>query len=155
MKVTQLCLTHCDPGQSTGIPRLEWVVFPFSRGSSQHRDLTPVSHIKRLLNRILGPMPSEECVRVYVCINCTDLLPSNLVTGIKESKACLINIKKSACLLQKWYWWIMSLSGKIIIDLNFYLYLFVFPYYWFEFLSLFICISWVFLSKHVSWIIEN
>ena len=154
MKVTQLCLTHCDPGQSTGIPRLEWVAFPFSRGSSQHRDLTPVSHIKRLLNRILGPMPSRN-VCMCVCVNCTGLRPSNLVTGIKSLKHVYINIKKSACLLQKWYWCIMSLSGKIIIDLNFCLYLFVFPYYWFEFLSLFICISWVFLSKHVSWVIEN
>ena len=50
MKVTQLCLTLCDPMDYTvhGIlqPRiLEWVAFPFSRGSSQHRDQTQVSCI--------------------------------------------------------------------------------------------------------------
>ena len=50
MKVAQLCLTLCDPMDYTvqGILQariLEWVAFPFSRGSSQSRDQTPVSHI--------------------------------------------------------------------------------------------------------------
>ena len=50
MKVTQLCLTLCNPMDYTvhGIlqPRiLEWVAFPFSRGSSQLRDQTQVSCI--------------------------------------------------------------------------------------------------------------
>ena len=54
MKVTQLCPTLCDPmnyslpGSSVhGILQaimLEWVAFPFSRGSSQTRDQTQVSH---------------------------------------------------------------------------------------------------------------
>ena len=49
MKVAQLCPTLCDPVDYTvyGIlqPRiLEWVVIPFSRGSSQPRDRTQVSH---------------------------------------------------------------------------------------------------------------
>ena len=44
VKVTQLCLTLCDPMGYTvhGILQariLEWVAFPFSRGSSQPRDL--------------------------------------------------------------------------------------------------------------------
>ena len=53
--VTQLCPTLCDsmdyspPGSSVhGIlqPRMvEWVAIPFSRGSSQPRDQTQVSHI--------------------------------------------------------------------------------------------------------------
>ena len=53
--VTQLCPTLCDsmdyspPGSSVhGIlqPRIvEWVAIPFSRGSSQPRDQTQVSHI--------------------------------------------------------------------------------------------------------------
>ena len=48
--MTQSCLTLCDPMDYTvhGIlqPRiLEWVAFPFSRGSSQHRDQTQVSCI--------------------------------------------------------------------------------------------------------------
>ena len=43
VKVTQLCLTLCDPMDYTvhGIHQakiLEWVAFPFSRGSSQPRD---------------------------------------------------------------------------------------------------------------------
>ena len=43
VKVTQPCLTLCDPMDYTvhGILQariLEWVAFPFSRGSSQPRD---------------------------------------------------------------------------------------------------------------------
>ena len=50
VKVTQLCPTLCDPMDSSvhGILQariLEWVAFPFSRGSSQPRDQTQVSHI--------------------------------------------------------------------------------------------------------------
>ena len=50
MKVTQLCPTLCIPTDYTvhGILQariLEWVAFPFSRGSSQPRDQTQVSHI--------------------------------------------------------------------------------------------------------------
>ena len=50
MKVAQSCLTLCDPMDYTvpGILQariLEWVAFPFSRGSSQPRDQTQVSCI--------------------------------------------------------------------------------------------------------------
>ena len=50
MKVARLCLTLCDPIDYTnhGIFQsriLEWVAFPFSRGSSQPRDRTRVSCI--------------------------------------------------------------------------------------------------------------
>ena len=50
VKVTQSCLTLCDPIDYTvhGILQariLEWVAFPFSRGSSQPRDQTQVSRI--------------------------------------------------------------------------------------------------------------
>ena len=49
VKVTQSCPTPCDPMNCVvhGIFQariLEWVTFPFSRGSSQRRDLTQVSH---------------------------------------------------------------------------------------------------------------
>ena len=49
-RITQLCLTLCDLMDSTvlGILQariLEWVAFPFSRGSSQPRDWTRVSCI--------------------------------------------------------------------------------------------------------------
>ena len=50
VKVTQPCPTLCDPMDYTvhGILQariLEWVAFPFSRGSSQPRDQTQVLHI--------------------------------------------------------------------------------------------------------------
>ena len=50
VKVVQSCLTLCDPMGYTvhGILQgriLEWVAFPFSRGSSQPRDRTQVSCI--------------------------------------------------------------------------------------------------------------
>ena len=50
MKVAQLCPTLWDPINYTvhGILKariLEWVAFPISRGSSQPRDGTQVSHI--------------------------------------------------------------------------------------------------------------
>ena len=49
-KFPQSCPTLCDPKDYTvhGILQariLEWVAFPFSRGSSQPRDRTQVSHI--------------------------------------------------------------------------------------------------------------
>ena len=49
VKVTQSCPTLCDLMDYTvhGILQariLEWVTFPFSRGSSQPRDQTQVSH---------------------------------------------------------------------------------------------------------------
>ena len=50
VKVAQWCLTLCEPMECTvhGILQariLEWVAFPFSRGSSQHRNQTRVSCI--------------------------------------------------------------------------------------------------------------
>ena len=50
VKVTQQCQTLCNPMNYTvhGILQariLEWVAFPFSRGSSQLRDRIQVSHI--------------------------------------------------------------------------------------------------------------
>ena len=50
VKVTQSCLTLCDPMDYTvlGILQariLEWVAFPFSRGPSQPRDQTQVSRM--------------------------------------------------------------------------------------------------------------
>ena len=50
MKVAQSCLTLCDSMDNTvcGLLQdriLKWVAVPFSRGSSQPRDRTQVSHI--------------------------------------------------------------------------------------------------------------
>ena len=52
VKVTQLCPTLCDLKDCIvhGILQariLEWAAFPFSRGSSQPRDRTQISHIAR------------------------------------------------------------------------------------------------------------
>ena len=54
VKVAQLCPTLCDPMDYTvhGILQariLEWVAFPFSRGSSQPGDQTQVCGIKYLI----------------------------------------------------------------------------------------------------------
>ena len=50
VKVTQSCPTLCDPMDSTVhgillVRILKWVAFPFSRGASQTRGRTQVSHI--------------------------------------------------------------------------------------------------------------
>ena len=50
MKVTHSYLTLCDPVDYTGheilqARILEWLACPFSRGSSQPKDRTQVSHI--------------------------------------------------------------------------------------------------------------
>ena len=46
VKVAQLCLTLCEPMDwILQAIILEWVAFPFSRGSSQARDQTQVSLI--------------------------------------------------------------------------------------------------------------
>ena len=46
LKVAQSCPTLCDPVDYILQARiLEWVTFPFFRGSSQPRDQTQVSHI--------------------------------------------------------------------------------------------------------------
>ena len=49
LKLAQLCLTLCDPVDLTvrgtfQARILEWVAFPFFRGSTQPRDQTQVSH---------------------------------------------------------------------------------------------------------------
>ena len=43
VKVAQSCLTLCNPLGILQARILEWVAFPFSRGSSQSRDRTQVS----------------------------------------------------------------------------------------------------------------
>ena len=46
MTVAKSCPTVCDPMDYTVHGILEWVAFPFSRGSSQPRDQTQVSCIR-------------------------------------------------------------------------------------------------------------
>ena len=58
MKVTQSCPTFCDPMDYTvheifQARILEWVAFPFSRGSSQSRNWTQVyPHCRRILYQL-------------------------------------------------------------------------------------------------------
>ena len=57
VKVTQSCPTLWDPMDYRvhGIPQariLEWVAFPFSRGSSQTRDQTQVSSSRQILYQL-------------------------------------------------------------------------------------------------------
>ena len=76
--VTQLCPTLCDPMdcnppgslvQGTFWARiLEWVVIPFSRGSSQSRDWTQVSCIAGRFFTV-GATREALCVCVCVCIH--------------------------------------------------------------------------------------
>ena len=78
MKAAQSCLTFGDPRDYTvhGILQariLEWVAFPFSRGSSQLRDRTQVSRIAGRFftcwatgeaNNAKGKIISGNCLRV-------------------------------------------------------------------------------------------
>ena len=58
VKVAQSCLTLCDPMDYTvrGILQariLEWIAFPFSRGSSQPRDSNPgLPHRRQILYQL-------------------------------------------------------------------------------------------------------
>ena len=68
VNVDQLCLTLCDPMDNTvhGILQariLEWVGIPFSRGSSQPRDQTQVSHTA---GRFLPSWATREYLVHYV-----------------------------------------------------------------------------------------
>ena len=59
VKVTQSCPILCNPMDYTvhailQVQILEWVAFPFSRGSSPPRDQTQVSHIAGDLDLIIS-----------------------------------------------------------------------------------------------------
>ena len=65
VKVTQLCLTLCDPMDYTvcfilHARILEWVAFPFSRRSSQPMDGTQVSHIAGRFFTIWATREAQE-----------------------------------------------------------------------------------------------
>ena len=74
--VGQLCSTLCDPMDlahqaplSMGILQariLEWVAMPSSRGSSQPRDQTQVSHIFRLILYHLNHQGSPTYKHYYI-----------------------------------------------------------------------------------------
>ena len=76
VKVAQSCPTLCDPMNYTLYGTLqarilEWVALPFSRGSSQPRDQTQVSHIAGgfFTGRATKEAPSYLNGGVNTCIN--------------------------------------------------------------------------------------
>ena len=92
MKVTHSDPTVCDPTGYTvhGILQasiLEWVAFPFSRGSSQPRDQTQVSHIA---GRFFTAEPQEKLK--YTGVGSLSLLQQ--VFPIQESNQGLLYCRK-------------------------------------------------------------
>ena len=78
VKVTQSCLTLCNPMDYIvhGILQariLEWVAVPFSRGSSQPRDQTQVSHIAGRFTTQLNlytPKPKLLTLKIFHFSSC-------------------------------------------------------------------------------------
>ena len=93
MKVTQLCLTLCDPVESSlpgsfvhGILQariLEWVAIPFSKGSSWPRDWTHVSCLAGRFFTTEPPRKEQRCC--YNILQRTGQLPktNNSLTSLK------------------------------------------------------------------------
>ena len=95
VKVTQPCLTLCDPRDYRvhGILQariLEWVAFSFSRGSSQPRDRTQVSCVAD------GFFTAEP--------------QGKLISKAKSFlKYVILADDKKYCLLKKWFMWLALL----------------------------------------------
>ena len=81
VNVFQSCSTRCDPMDYTELSMariLEWVAFPFSRGSSQPRDRNQVSHIAGGLFTSWATREAQEgseykiahSPRAQFCISC-------------------------------------------------------------------------------------
>ena len=86
MKITQSCLILCNHMGYTvhGILQariLEWVAVPFSRGSSQPRDTTQVSHIA---GRFFTSWATREAIS-----NCPPLFPSSILNTFRLQGAHL------------------------------------------------------------------
>ena len=83
MKITQSCLTLCDPMDYTihgslQAKILDWVTFPFSRGFSQPRDWTQVSnpglpHCRQ----ILYPLSHNGSPKAYSSVHFSHSVVSN------------------------------------------------------------------------------
>ena len=92
VKVTQLCPTFCDPMDYTvhGILQariLEWVAFPFSRGSSQPRDRTQVSCIA---GRFFTIWATRETRSIFNTQESRFEVWLNRKWGLSENKDCTI-----------------------------------------------------------------
>ena len=94
MEVAQLCPTLSDPMDYTvhrilQARKLEWVAFPFSRGSSKPRDQTQVSHIEGRFfiswaTEKLKNLPGPRQTRMLVSLDaedqgCQQCIPNSLL----------------------------------------------------------------------------
>ena len=95
VKLARLCLTVCNPMDCIvyGILQaslLEWVAFPFSRGSSQTRDWTQVSRIAGRFFTSWATRESESEVAQLCPTLCDPMdcsLPGSSVHGIFQAKS--------------------------------------------------------------------
>ena len=93
VKVVQLCLTLCDPMDYTvhGILQariLEWVAFPFSRGSFQPRDQTQVSCIAGRFFTSWVTRKAQTCLNLNIMLlrNGVDRLRTWVATDLQFVK---------------------------------------------------------------------
>ena len=73
MKVAQPCLTLCDPMDCIvhvilQARILEWVAFPFSRGSSQSRNRTQISRIASRILFLPAELQGKTSTQVVHCM---------------------------------------------------------------------------------------
>ena len=90
VKVAQSCPTLCDPMDYRvhGIlqPRiLEWIAFPFSRGSSQPRD-QPRSPTFQSLNQLSHKGSLREATRETNTVLCVNYISIKVKGGNKKAK---------------------------------------------------------------------
>ena len=107
MKVTQSCPTLCNPMDYTvrGIlqaRRLEWVAFPFSRGSSQPRDRSQVSHIAG--GFFISWATREALLRPSKAI---------MFTSLCQHGCCTLIQKKGI-----WKYYSQKVSGSVLNQVN-------------------------------------
>ena len=102
VKVTQSCLTLCDPMDCTvhGILQariLEWVAFPFSRGSSQPRDQTQVSHIAGGFFTIWA---TREVYKMIISTKLLTTMKKKIRSGLFIFQQASIKWKGKTCLIK-------------------------------------------------------
>ena len=92
VKVVQSCLTLCNPRDYTvhGILQariLEWVTFPFSRGSSHPSNQTQVSHIAGGFFTSCATREAQECWSEQSIPSPADLPNPGIKLGSPELQA--------------------------------------------------------------------
>ena len=122
VKVAQLCLTLCDPMNYIvhGILQariLEWVVVPFSRGSSQPKDQTQVSRTtgrffiswttREALNIVfdIDIEVAQSCLTLCDPMDCS--LPGSSVHGIFQARVLewvAISFSRRSSQPRDWTW---------------------------------------------------